>query len=173
MAQDETLVVELTPEQKEAARIKAEATVALWFDKAEKLAVLKAEEMDLRNQVVRYYFPKGLKEGTNKADLPEGWGMTVTGVVNRKIDVAVEAAVKAEMKEKYEIDAGEFIKYKPELDLPAYRELEKHAVDATGERVERAQGVLKCLQQLLIVTDGSPQVKLTEPKKPKAKVGVV
>jgi len=173
MAQDETLKVELTPEEKEEARVKAEATVAEWFDAAAKLAVLKEQEMNLRNEVVRYYFPNGLKEGTNKADLPEGWGMTVTGVINRKIDVAVKDAVHAQLVEEFQFDSGEAIKYKPELDVPVYRLMQKAVIETTGDNQEKARRFLKLFESMLIVTDGSPQVKLTEPKKPKAKVSTV
>lgn len=167
---DATLKVELTAEQKAAAQAKAMETIAQWFDASERLKALKDAESDLRAQVVSYWFPDGLKEGTNKCDMPEGWKLDVKGSINRKIDVAAQSAVQEMLKEQFQIDAGELVKYKPELDLPAYRQLQKSAADATGERKVVAEKILKTFEQMLIITPGSPQVSLVAPKKPKAKV---
>ena len=183
MPLDQTLAAEKTPEQLEAARVQAEADLALWYQQSVQLKALKESEMELRNKVVQYYFPLGLKEGTNKADLPEGWKLDVKGTINRKVDEAVISAVMSEMADKFQIDAGEFIKYKPELDLPAYRQLVDNVVifgdPVQGEAQERAKAreqaklILATFEQLLIITDGSPQVSLVAPKKPKAKVSAV
>ncbi len=180
---DATLKVELTEEQKAAAAAQALVDVKEWYDQAAKLAALKDSEMALRNKVVQYYFPNGLKEGTNKAELPEACSLTVTGTINRKVDVAAQQAVAAELKEKFEIDAGELLKYKPEIDLPAYRKLVEdvaiYGEPVPGEAPERGQkrevarAILKTFEQMLIISDGSPQVKLNLPKKPKAKVSAI
>lgn len=166
---DETLVVEKTPEELEAARVQAEADVAEWYDQSNKLKDLKESEMELRNKVVQYYFPNGLKEGTNKADVREGWSLNVKGVINRKVDVVAEAAVREALKE-FEVDLGDYLKYKPELALTEYRDLVKAVENSSGETKEKNTKVLELVHQLIIVTDGSPGVELIAPKKPKAKV---
>lgn len=171
--EDATLKVEKTEEQLAAEKKQAEADLAEWYRQAVQLKTLKESEMALRNKVVQYYFPNGLKEGTNKADLPEAWQIKVTGCINRKIDETVKDAVMSEMAEKFQIDAGEFVKYKPELDLPAYRQLVTNVVNATGDRVEHHKAILATFEQMLIITDGSPQVELVAPKKPKAKVSAI
>lgn len=176
---DATLVVELTPEQQEAARKQGEQDLANWYQKSQQLAQLKEEEANLRLKVVKYYFPNGLKEGTQKADLPEGWKLSVVGSINRKIDVEAQPAISAELKEKYDVDLGDFIKYKPELDLPSYRELvtvvnhfkdiPDTAPQETRDEKAKREGILSLVHQAMIVSDGSPQVQLVAPKKAKVK----
>lgn len=172
-ATDTTLAIVKTPEQLEAEKVQAYADMREWIIQADVLKKAKEKEMELRNKVVAYFFPAGLKEGANNVDLPEGWKLSVTGVINRKIDVTVEAAVKKEMAEKFQIDAGEFIKYKPELDLPGYRGLQKAVAASSGESQEEAKAILSTFEQMLIISDGSPQVELKQPKKATKKVAVV
>lgn len=167
---DETLEIEKTAEELQAEREQAYADLTEWNVQSEQLKELKASEMKLRNKVVQYFFPDGLKEGINKAKLPEGWLLGATGSINRKIDVTVQYQVLDEIAKEFEIDAGEMIKYKPELDLPAYRELQKDIGVLAGKPLERAQGILKLINSMLIITDGSPQLELIPPKKPKVKV---
>ncbi len=166
---DVTLEVEKTPEELEAARIQAEADVAEWFRQSEQLRTLKETEMELRNKVVQYYFPNGLKEGTNKTEVREGWTLNVKGVVNRKVDVAAESAVREALKE-LEVDLGDFLRYKPELAITEYRTLCESVEKSSGAEQERNKKIKELVHQLLIVTDGSPGVELVPPKKPKAKV---
>lgn len=171
-ATDTTLAVVKTAEQLEAEKKQAYADMREWIIQADILAKAKEKEMDLRNKVVAYFFPAGLREGSQTADLPDGWKLTVEGKINRKVDETVKNAVQAELAEKFGVDAGEYIRYKPELDTKAYRELQKAVNSSSGEAQERAKMILKTFEQLLIITDGSPQVELKEPKKPKAKVAV-
>lgn len=173
MTTDTTLAIVKTPEQLEAEKVQAYANMREWIVQADILAKAKTKEMELRNKVVAYFFPEGLKEGVNNCDLPEGWKLTVEGKVNRKVDITVQQAVQAELAEKFKIDSGELIKYKPEIDLPAYRQLQKNVTATSGEAQERAKLILKTFEQMLIVTDGSPQVELKQPKKPKAKVSTI
>lgn len=141
-----------------------------WYHLQGQLSEVKAKEMELRNKIVQAYFPDGLKEGVNSRDMPEGWVLKATGSVNRKIEQASILAVSEELKEHYGIDAGEYIKYKPELDLPAYRGMVKAVDSSSGKTQEVNKKILKTFEQLLIISDGSPQVELVKPKRPKAKV---
>lgn len=173
MATDATIAIKKTPEQLEAERVQAYADMREWIVKAYELKKIKDREMELRNKVVQYFFPEGLKEGSNNADLPDGWKLTVTGVINRKVDVTVQQAVQKELAERFEIDSGEWIKYKPELDIPSYRVLQKAVAESSGETQKEAKEILVTFEQMLIITQGSPQVELKAPKKPKAKVATV
>lgn len=169
MATDTTLTIVKTPEQLEAEKKQAYADLREWIVQADILKKAKDKEMELRNKVVTYFFPDGLREGANNMDLPDGWKLSVTGTINRKIDVAVEQAVRKEIAEKFHLDAGEWIKYKPELDVPAYRLLQKAVAGSSGEAQAEAKAILSTFEQMLIITDGSPQVELKQPKKPAAK----
>ena len=170
MATDSTLAVVKTPDQLKKEKVQAYADMREWIIQANILKNAKEKEMELRNKVVAYFFPAGLREGSQTVDLPEGWKLTVEGKINRKIDETVKAAVHQELVEKFQVDSGELIKYKPEIDLPAYRQLQKNVAGSSGDAQERAKMILKTFEQMLIVSDGSPQVELKQPKKPKAKV---
>ncbi len=166
---DQTLVVVKMPEELEAAQAKAYADLASWCEKAALLKVLRTEEMELRNKTVQYFFPSGLKEGVNDCEMPEGWKLKVTGKINRKIDAATISAVTLEL-EALGVDAAEFIKYKPELSIPDYRGLIEAVNSTSGKSQEKNKKILATFDQMLIITDGSPEVELIQPKKPKAKV---
>lgn len=170
---DETLKVELTPEEKAAVEAQHVSDMTEWYQLREQLPAMVEREKELRGKIVNHYFPKGLKEGVNKADLPAGWELKVTGVINRKIDVASQQAVQAELSEKFQFDSGELIRYKPELSVSDYKEiLVKPLASATGENLERRKQLKATFDQMLIVTPGSPQVEVVAPKKPKTKVEV-
>lgn len=164
--QDETLAVELTPEQVAAKQAEMDKKFGEWYLLKEELDAKKEREMELRNEIVRFYFPAGLKEGINKADLPAGWRLDATGVVNRKIDVTVQVAVQQELAEKFHFDSGEYIKYEPKLSVSDYRKIQEAAAIATDPNAPAKQ-LLSIFDQMLIVTDGSPQVKVVPPKKKK------
>lgn len=167
MTTDQTLAVELTPEQQAAAEAQHNADMTEWYNLRAELPAKVEREKELRNKIVNYYFPAGLKKGVQRAELPEGWKLKVTGVINVKIDVAAQQAVQKELAEKYGFDSGELIKYKPELSTSDYTEvLVKPLAAATGDRLERLKLLKATFDQMLIVTPGSPQVEVEAPKKP-------
>lgn len=166
---DETLVATLSEEAKAALAAGMLVKVGEWYRLAQQAGEIKTAEMDLRKELVAHYFPKGLKEGTNEADLPEGWVIKAKGTVNRKIDEPAKDAIAKELAEKYKVDLGDFIKYKPDLDLPVYRELIKLAQmspEGSKERADR-MAIVNLINQALIITDGSPGLEVVKPKKAK------
>lgn len=173
---DQTLVVEKTAEQLAEEKAQAFANLALWYQKSATLKALRDEEMELRNKVTQYFFPDGLSEGVNDCEMPEGWKLKVTGVINRKVNVETIPAITAEfaeaqkhLPEEEQVDISEFIKYKPEIAISSYKGLIKNVQLTSGQTQEHFKKLLTIFDQVLTITDGSPQVELIEPKKPKAK----
>lgn len=169
---DPTLVQPKTAEQLVAEKAQAEKNIAEWYQVAAKAKELKDRELELRNAIVQYYFPNGLKEGVNKCDMPEGWEMKATGKINRKVDPAMIVSVTQELA-TFEVEASDFIKYQPELDLKPYRELIAAVTHSSGETLDKNKKILAVVDQLLIISDGTPALELVEPKKPKAKVRAI
>ncbi len=127
---------------------------AQWYSAKKAADKAVAAEKALRAELVALAFPNGLSEGAkNKADLPESWQLSVTGVVNRTVDEAALGATLELIKEKtgVVIDPADLIRYKPELKVSAYKEL--------GEDVK------KLFDNALVIKDGSPQVEVKLPKR--------
>lgn len=127
---------------------------AQWYSAKKAADKAVAAEKALRAELVALAFPDGLKEGAkNKADLPESWQLSVTGVVNRTVDEAAlgDALALIEEKTGTKIDPADLIRYKPELKVSAYKEL--------GDDVK------KLFDNALVIKDGSPQVEVKLPKR--------
>lgn len=125
-----------------------------WYKMQKQLAALKASEMLLRTKIAKAYFPTP-KEGTNTAKLQDGASLKVVHSINRKVDVAMLTNMDAQFREKG-INPDNLIERKPELKVAAYREL-------TAEQQQ-------FFDQALIISDGSPQMKI-EAAKPKPVAG--
>jgi hypothetical protein len=137
--------------------------LALWYQMHQQLAKLKAAEMLLRQRIFKSYFPEP-KEGTNTLILPDTFQLKAVHVINRKI---VEESMQA-LCHRPQLEEGVYgpskleeagvrpdmiIKWKPELALAVYRELtetQRHVVD-----------------QMLMIDNGSPQLKIEPPKAPR------
>ena len=120
-----------------------------WYVLQDQLKTIRDEEAALRAEIFAEAFPNA-KEGTNKFDLGEGYQLTATLPVSRKVDIAVFEAMKDLLAENG-INADKMVKWNPELEMKQYRcltEEELHLVD-----------------QFLIIKDGSPQMKIIAPKK--------
>lgn len=93
------------------------------------LETLKAREIELRNNLIKKVFPRGVSEGTHNVILPEGWVMKVQGKTNISVDPAaveatkqlIEDAVKEGKVTGFTFD--EVIKYKPELSKSGWNAL--------------------------------------------------
>jgi hypothetical protein len=127
------------------------ATLAEWYTKVAQLAKLKASEMLLRQKIFKHYF-KEPKEGANTFVMPDGYQLKGDRVVNRKVDEPLYKSMMDEFIGKG-INPHELVRYKPELNTAAYRQL-------TAEQQN-------FFDQCLIVTDGSPSLKIAPPAKPK------
>lgn len=132
-------------------------TIAEWFNKKKELATLKTTEMLLRKRIFNHFF-KQPKEGANNVPMPDGSAYKLCGthVVNRKVDEPVMRTMWDDLC-KQGIPMNDLIKMKPELSVSAYREL-------TAEQQ-------KLFDQVLIVSDGSPDLEIKAPPKPRIKAG--
>jgi hypothetical protein len=120
-----------------------------WYEMQEKLRLLKDEEAVLRKEIFQSAFPNAV-EGTNKLELAEGWVLNATLPINRKVDLATFQAMKEQLLDHH-IKVDQIVEFKPELSVKQYRcltEQEVHLVD-----------------QFLIISEGSPQMKVVLPKK--------
>jgi len=138
-----------------------QADLAAWFELKKELDRVKAAEMLLRVKIFRAYFPDP-KEGTNTAVLPDTYQLKGVHTINRKIVVESMQAMCAHpesapgqfgpsMLERAGIRQDALIKWTPELANGVYRELtaeQQHLVD-----------------QMLLVSAGSPSLKVEPPSK--------
>lgn len=133
-------------------KLNKEQALVKWNELDTLLAQVKDEEMKLRMFLTRAYLPDGVKEGTQKAPLANGWVLNVQGKMNRKIDPALIAPVTLELKEKYpHVSVDSMINYKPELSVTVYK---------TMTEEERT-----IFEQMLIITPGAPTVEIVKPKR--------
>lgn len=125
------------------------ATLVEWYNQVAQMAKLKASEMLLRQKIFKHFF-KEPKEGANTHIMDDGYQLKADRVINRKVD---EPLYKSMMEEfvAQGINPHALVRYKPELNTTAYREL-------TLEQQ-------KFFDQCLIVTDGSPSLKIAAPSK--------
>lgn len=111
---------------------------------------LEKVEAELRKKIVKTCFPEGLREGSNKVRLPDGSILTITGVINRKIDQALIPDVQTALAAKNGVAPTGLFKTKYDLDLRTYKALPH----------EDKMILANCVTE----TEGSPQLKLSEPK---------
>lgn len=85
-----------------------------WDEKAQRLAILKAEEMDLRLKLFAGAFPNA-KEGTNRHKLPDGRELVGKYNITRKIDEAALTTILPAMIKAGVANADRLVRFKPEL----------------------------------------------------------
>ena len=128
-------------------------TLEEWYQSQVELARAKANEIVLRMRIFKHYFPDP-KEGTNTFALADGYELKGTHKINRSVEEAALEVLKPKFAEaKLPVDS--LIEYKPDLRIKAYRELTDDERDL--------------FDQCLIVKDGTPDVKIVQPAKNKAK----
>jgi len=148
-----TIPVEMTPELSDL--------VGAWFDLAEKLATVKAAELDARNALFNHFYkaddPKRNQSGTEKFGMPAGWALEIERRLNWKVDEAALAACTAEINElPPDPETGELpsidacIKFKPQFSESGYRSLR--------------DDVRLILDEALESKPGTPGIELTKPK---------
>lgn len=124
--------------------------LAAWYKKAEELSKLKVEEMLLRKRIFKHFFPEP-REGTNKVELGGGYELSVTHVIDRKIDPALLLALQGQFQQA-EIPLDRLIKMEPKLQVKNYKELEEE------KRI--------LFDQVLEIKEGSPSsMKIDMPAK--------
>lgn len=120
-----------------------------WYKTKEKLGKLKVQEEILRRKIFGGWFPNAV-EGVNKLDLPDGYVLKATRIINRSVDDAAFRASQEELA-KAGIPTDQIVAYKPELKVGVYRKL-------TDEQIH-------LMDTVLIVKDGMPQMEIVKPKR--------
>lgn len=109
---------------------------------------LVEKEMVLRRAVAVAAFADP-KEGTNKVDLPNNWQLKLTHPIDRRV-LEAELDINIEQLKAAGINVDEVVRWKPELNTKAYREL-------TDEQ-------RKLLDTVLNIKPGTPSLELVPPK---------
>jgi len=126
-----------------------QADLAKWYELADQLKKIRAQEMTLRKKIFGNAFPDP-KEGTNSYELGDGYVLKAQHKLDRNIDPGALDALKEKLRENH-INPDVLVQYKPSLVLKEYRTL-------TDE--ERA-----LFDQCLIVKPGSPSLEIVLPKR--------
>ena len=137
-----------------------QADINKWYELQAQLKSIKASEMLLRTKIYKGLF-KEPEEGTNTLPLAEGWVIKAKRVIQRDIDLAsltINATVDSESGLSRLTAAGiqpeSLVKWKPELILKNYRELNDE------------QKLI--FNECLVIKDGSPALEIVLPAKNKA-----
>lgn len=130
-----------------------------WLDAKTALDAAKETEMEMRKAVVDAFpFDADKKEGTQNLELANGFKLKVVKAQNYNLKGDVDAALLAyenaagtpEEHGRRKLETELLVKWKPNLSVSAYRE-------APTE-------LLKAIETVLTITDGSPTLELVEPK---------
>lgn len=120
-----------------------------WYKKVLELQKVKEEELALRTFIAKGKFPNPV-EGTNKVPLTEGYYLELQHTIARKVlEDVYTTALPALRKAKLPVDS--LFKVKHELSTTEYRKLEGEA--------------LAMIETCLESKPGSPQLKITKPKR--------
>ena len=124
-----------------------------WFNAKNKLAEVKALEMELRKELFADAFLDPT-EGANNYDMGDGYTLRGQYKLDRQIDIGAFAALKETMREKA-INPDKLVTFKPALSVKAYRVLDDD---------ERA-----FFEQCLIIKPGTVSLSIVPTPKGKAK----
>lgn len=122
--------------------------IMAWDVAAKALTAAKNTELLLRNRVFKGKFPEPV-EGTNSVPLLNDYLLKAKYTLNRTVDIDAVKTLAEELKTAG-VDTTALIKYKPELDLTAYRAL----------NVDQKQVFDNCIT----VKPGQPALEIVLPK---------
>lgn len=138
------------------AKTKKDKLLASWRAAQKALAIAKAEESDLRSQVVSLFADKKQREGTQSITTSLG----VLAVTKRlKYTLQNKLGETRLVADKLPEDvANSLLSWSPRLDLAEYRKL-KDLADSE-KRNGKYSKALKQIETVITVSDGSAQVKM-------------
>lgn len=134
------------------------ADLAQWYKMKQELGRLKSAEALLRAKIAKFFFPAPVEGSRNKVPLNDGTGaqLQLDHTINRSVEIGSLDALRKEIAvEGYngpKLNLDELVKWKPEVNMSAYRAL----TDEERLFFERA----------LIVKPGSPSLDINIPKRP-------
>lgn len=114
-----------------------------WLKVKTELARVKAKEAVLRQKIIKTFFAKP-KEGTNKFDLGNDYGLKYGHKLTREVDEVMLTNLLPALKEKA-IDVDQLIERKPSLKIKNWRELndEQHKIFDQCITTKPASGTLE------------------------------
>lgn len=148
---------DLTPEQ---WRTKRDELLQQWIEKKKTLESAKAEEMELRKQIVSFVADPDKIEGTENIELGNGYKLKAVkkvtynfnvpeGVDKRDfVDDVLDKLEKVGPEGKFLADR--LVKWNPELSVSEYKEL--------------PENFKKIVDEVIVTKEGSPTLELVEPK---------
>lgn len=101
-----------------------------WWKSVQAMTAAKAlidREQMLRKLVFAEFFPAPV-EGTNKIDIENGWQLKAVHKLDRKIDEAALPSTLDALRKKG-ISADSLVRYKPEIQIKAFKGLTKEDRD--------------------------------------------
>lgn len=123
--------------------------LAAWYVAQEALRKAKDTELALRLKIFKDKF-RAPVEGINKYDLPDGYVLKGTHVINRKVDEPALITLRPIFQEKG-LKVDELVQFKPELRTGEYRKLTEE------QRM--------MFDQVLIIKPGTPSLEIVLPKR--------
>lgn len=123
--------------------------MVVWYELKKQLASLKTQESLMRRKIFGHCFPEPT-EGTNSYELPDGYVLKGTHVLNRDVDRGALDAGRT-MLQEHGLNVDKLLDFKPSLVKREYNKL-------TAEEK-------KVFDQILIVKEGSPQLEIVQPKR--------
>lgn len=127
----------------------AYSKLAEWERMSAQLKELRPLEMELRQILFKYFFPRP-EEGTNSHNLHMNHVLKGVYSYNREVDIAALHALRDAFLEKG-LPVSELIQWKPFLKISEYRKL-------TAEE-------MKSFDQCLIIKPSAPSMKIVLPKR--------
>ncbi len=133
--------------------MKPSARIQRWADKAEELARVKAEELQLRLELVAEYFPQG-GDGTVKVDV--GAGCELAATFGTYFRLPAEDKTRPVLERMALADPagllliGRLVKWTPEVRV--------------GELKKLPPRMAKLLAAILTTTPATPSLELRKPK---------
>lgn len=119
-----------------------------WYKLKMQLDEVKVEEARLRKEIFDACF-EAPKEGTNTMDLGDGHHLKGIHSINRKVDEAAFQSIRQPFFEEFGSSADDCVRAKLEVSISNYRQM-----------TEEEQ---KFFDRALIVSPGSPQLKIVKP----------
>lgn len=113
------------------------------------LALAQNAERGNRKVLLDTFFPDAPK-GSHSLDADDGRTVSATFSLEYKVDEGALDFVRKQMQEEFGVNVDAMFNWKPSLKMALYKELSDE---------ERA-----VFDQCLTITEGSPQLKITEPK---------
>lgn len=130
-------------------------TLEQWHHSLQKAIEAKSVieyEQELRKEVAALFFLEP-KEGVNNFDLDAGYKLKLTHKIDRKLDEAALDAVKAKLREEFQVNPDALVVMKPSLDTKAYKGLCLTNPDAA-----------KVFDTALTIKPASPTLEIVAPK---------